>query len=349
MKVTLRVCWVAAVVWCVSQSASAALVGYWPFNGTAEEETNTNIDLTLVGDAGYGASVHSGLGQSLQLGTAGGAIGQNFVKVTTDDLTIVAWAYADNLDDNWNTIIKNWGDSAGGQFHLGLGFTSTNRLQNFTPTGANVNATTDFPVGEWVHTAVVLDSVNFEHRLYMNGQPIRSVIYGGLLGPGNANITGLGIGVKTNDSGSAVSNSQPPNPAQGYWHGRLDDVGIFNHAFTDAEILDLYEKGLMGIQLDGTSEPPTNHPGDFDGDGDVDGADFVAWQTNFPKESGATLPQGDGDGDGDVDGADFVVWQTNFPFTPGPGAAPVPEPSAMLLFAIALAGHAARAWRSGRV
>src|SRR5262249_1660109 len=30
-------------------------------------------------------------------------------------------------------------------------------------------------------------------------------------------------------------------------------------------------------------------PGDFDGDNDVDGADFVAWQTNFPKASGATL------------------------------------------------------------
>jgi uncharacterized protein (TIGR03382 family) len=77
------------------------------------------------------------------------------------------------------------------------------------------------------------------------------------------------------------------------------------------------------------------HPGDFDGDGDVDGADFVAWQTNFPKESGATLAQGDADGDGDVDGADFVVWQTNFPFAPGSGASPVPEPAGV---ALAVAG-----------
>jgi hypothetical protein len=73
-------------------------------------------------------------------------------------------------------------------------------------------------------------------------------------------------------------------------------------------------------------------PGDFDGDGDVDGADFVAWQTNFPTATGATLAQGDADGDGDVDGADFVVWQTNFPFTPGPGATPVPEPYAWLMW-----------------
>jgi hypothetical protein len=76
--------------------------------------------------------------------------------------------------------------------------------------------------------------------------------------------------------------------------------------------------------------------GDFDGDGDVDGADFVAWQTNFPKASGAVLAEGDADGDGDVDGADFVIWQTSFPFTPGPGTSSIPEPYAMVLIMLAL-------------
>jgi endonuclease/exonuclease/phosphatase family metal-dependent hydrolase len=73
--------------------------------------------------------------------------------------------------------------------------------------------------------------------------------------------------------------------------------------------------------------------GDFDSDGDVDGADFVAWQTNFPKATGATRAQGDADNDGDVDGADFVVWQTNFPYNPSPGISQVPEPSAGTLLA----------------
>jgi hypothetical protein len=74
-------------------------------------------------------------------------------------------------------------------------------------------------------------------------------------------------------------------------------------------------------------------PGDFDGDNDVDGADFVAWQTNFPKASGATLAQGDADNDADVEGADFVVWQTNFPTPSGPGV--VPEPSTFTLAGVA--------------
>lgn len=72
--------------------------------------------------------------------------------------------------------------------------------------------------------------------------------------------------------------------------------------------------------------------GDFDGDGDVDGADFVVWQTNFPMASGASPGTGDADGDEDVDGADFAAWQDGFPS--GAGASPVPEPQAALLLGI---------------
>jgi hypothetical protein len=99
----------------------------------------------------------------------------------------------------------------------------------------------------------------------------------------------------------------------------------------------LYTDGILSIAA-------VLIPGDFDSDGDVDGADFVAWQTHFPTASGATLADGDADADGDVDGADFVVWQTNFPYSSGPGAAPVPEPGAMLLGSFG-AAIAIIAWR----
>jgi hypothetical protein len=70
--------------------------------------------------------------------------------------------------------------------------------------------------------------------------------------------------------------------------------------------------------------------GDFDSDGDVDGADFIAWQTHFPTTGGATLAMGDGNGDGNVNGADFALWQTSFPTSPS-ATAVVPEPSSVSL------------------
>lgn len=78
--------------------------------------------------------------------------------------------------------------------------------------------------------------------------------------------------------------------------------------------------------------PPTL-AGDFDSDGDVDGADFIAWQTNYPTASGATLTQGDANGDGAVNGADFAIWQGAFPASPTPTVA-VPEPAAVCLLLI---------------
>lgn len=75
-------------------------------------------------------------------------------------------------------------------------------------------------------------------------------------------------------------------------------------------------------------------PGDFDGDGDVDGADFVVWQTSFPTSSGAG--PGDADGDADVDGADFAAWQDSFPAGSSPGTSPVPEPNSFLIVCLSI-------------
>jgi hypothetical protein len=47
-------------------------------------------------------------------------------------------------------------------------------------------------------------------------------------------------------------------------------------------------------------------PGDFNGDGSVDGADLEAWRHDFGAQAGAAA---DADGDGDADGADLLMWQ----------------------------------------
>jgi hypothetical protein len=88
--------------------------------------------------------------------------------------------------------------------------------------------------------------------------------------------------------------------------------------------------------------------GDFDSDGDVDGADFIAWQTHYPTAAGGTLATGDADGDGDVDGIDFATWQASFPAAPAGSLVAVPEPTACTLFSIAMLGSAlVFRWRRG--
>jgi hypothetical protein len=80
-------------------------------------------------------------------------------------------------------------------------------------------------------------------------------------------------------------------------------------------------------------------PGDFDGDGAVDGGDLLQWQGDF-----ALNDESDMNLDGQTDGADFLAWQRML----GNGAAAataataIPEPSSAVLFLTLVASIARR-------
>lgn len=52
--------------------------------------------------------------------------------------------------------------------------------------------------------------------------------------------------------------------------------------------------------------------GDANGDGKVDGTDYVVWLTHFSQTTTAGQSAGDFDGSGKVDGLDYIKWLNNF-------------------------------------
>ncbi|QEG32907.1 DUF4623 domain-containing protein [Bythopirellula goksoeyrii] len=85
--------------------------------------------------------------------------------------------------------------------------------------------------------------------------------------------------------------------------------------------------GIQAFEL--TIDPVSSDDADFDGDGNVDGQDFLTWQRNFGLIGGATLMDGDANGDQNVDGLDLSVWQNQYGTVPPLSAAvvAVPEPA----------------------
>jgi hypothetical protein len=86
---------------------------------------------------------------------------------------------------------------------------------------------------------------------------------------------------------------------------------------------------------------------DFNGDGVVDGADFLVWQRTY-----GTSGQGDADGNGTVDAADLAIWRDQFgTATVAAGQRVVPEPlpaQLLVVAALTLAASVRRPLASGR-
>ncbi len=86
-------------------------------------------------------------------------------------------------------------------------------------------------------------------------------------------------------------------------------------------------------------------PGDFNGDGKVDGNDLPLWQAGYGMSLVADSVDGDADNDSDVDGADFLIWQRNFgkaaqdpPALLTSPSITVPEPATLGLLGLGLWG-----------
>lgn len=88
-------------------------------------------------------------------------------------------------------------------------------------------------------------------------------------------------------------------------------------------------------EIDVIEGPEVTTSADFDSDGDVDGVDYLIWQSGFGIDDGtAQLGDGDANGDGNVNDADLSIWQDAF--GPPAAAAAVPEPSTLSIAGIAL-------------
>jgi hypothetical protein len=84
------------------------------------------------------------------------------------------------------------------------------------------------------------------------------------------------------------------------------------------------------------SEPT---PGDANGDGKVDGLDYVAWAENYGDDPANDPPGAPGNfnDDGIVDGLDYITWAINYGQGPNDGVA-VPEPGALSLLLTGMGG-----------
>jgi len=199
------------------------LVAYYPFSGNANDESgygNNGIvsGATLTSDRfGHANSAYSFDGAT------------NYIQVPSspsleiqDAITLSAWVY--HLSNSTPQHIVNmsalstgyrlaswWANPAGNSLEI----YDLNQLQNIVDDGRQPY------IGVWTHVAATWDGSVM--RVYRDG-----VLGGSTVFTGN-------ISVANNDLYIGVLNPIPW-PIQGYFHGYMDEVRVYNRALSESEI-----------------------------------------------------------------------------------------------------------------
>ena len=217
------------------------LVGWWPFNGNANDESGNGNDGVVNGAT---------LAED-RFGNAASAYGFNgtnsFIQYEADNLptstrSVSAWFYSTNIGEgpSGRAILGYGGQSCGQSWNMlldnagspqGPGSYEVNSHCNVFSITSNYGA--DAPNGAWHHWVAVTSSLGTQ--FYVDGELVST-------DPAFINNTVVAgkdfcIGAYTNTNGVGALITDPNNTP---WNGLLDDIAIWNRALTEQEIQNLY-------------------------------------------------------------------------------------------------------------
>lgn len=224
------------------------LVAYYKF-----DETSGNTAVDAIRSAAGNGTLANFPGTQWGPGRIGGAVACDGTNdwITTPSsiasgataMSFSGWVWA-NARPAWGSIVKNWGGTISGQFHFGLN-AADGRLSNYLTNGTNVIDPTVFPTGSWQQIAFTYDGAT--HRVYRNGAQVGFLTTATTLVRSSPTVA---FGVKSDNGGTV-----PETAAPGFWNGKYDDFGFWNRALTAAEVLQIYNAGLTGVGISGTTAP----------------------------------------------------------------------------------------------
>ena len=224
------------------------LAGYWRFDESqgqtvadwsGQHNSANLVNFSSTSNAQWGTGK---VGGALVFGgtaTAQYAAAPDFPKASAA-YTVSAWVWADSRP-TWASVAKNWF----GEFHFGLDG-SNGQLSNYLGlTGglapfARENGV--FPLGSWQHVACTVGGGSM--RIYRNAILVGTNAYSAAFHPTPPQA--LAIGAKLTGS-----------VADSYWHGRIDELALWNRALPHAEVYSVFRAGQDGLDLaQATAQPP---------------------------------------------------------------------------------------------
>ena len=152
------------------------------------------------------------------------------MNLNTNTVTMTAWIHPNGVQSDYAGILVSSSDAGfayGGDFSSNAG--QLIYWWNYGSTYAFVSGLT-IPPNQWSFVAVVIE-------------PTKATLY---LGAGNTLSTAVNPIAHTSDSwgvGGAQIGGQGSSPDNRIFNGSVDEVAVFNYAFTPAQVLSLFQAG----------------------------------------------------------------------------------------------------------
>ena len=204
------------------------LVGYWPFNGNANDVSGNGNNGVVTGATlttdrfGVASKAYyfAGNGSSNKI-TVSNPIN---LPLGNQSRTISAWSRTNST--YWSRFMVAYGGT--NWCYLGTGTNGGGNINYASGLGVGTFPTQTIFNNQWVQTTITFDAPTQTCKIYSNNLLISTAT-------NISHTTTLGSLIFGNKTSTYVT-----NPGDDYiWQGELDDIGIWNRALTQAEITGL--------------------------------------------------------------------------------------------------------------
>ena len=214
------------------------LVGYWPFNGNANDESGNGNHGTVNGTTlttdrnGVANSAYSFDGIDNYIKIDNNLLSEN--KISSYSINL--WLFANDFKSDYSDLISDRSDKD--YAHKYRISCSNNSLKqpgtflNMMGDGygeTHVYDKTYFYTKTWTNYIVTFDTLNKEMKCYKNGVLVD-----------RNNSSGIGMGYPLKNSATYFGLSISPAGVDNGFNGQIDDIAIYNRALSEQEISQLY-------------------------------------------------------------------------------------------------------------
>jgi hypothetical protein len=212
------------------------LVGWWPFNGNANDESGNGNNGTVNG-ATLTTDRFGNIGKAYSFdGVDDFNVFGDIQSLNNSNAFSVSVFFNYNnppsLPNDWYTVVADgsYADIDGWGILIKSDQILMRELDGFNGLILNYN----FLINNWYHLTATCESDSI--KLFINGQFIG----------GNLNLQS-NLTLNTSNFfrvGNGTMNNVPPNSHPYYFSGKIDDLGLWNRALTNQEITDLYNANI---------------------------------------------------------------------------------------------------------